>query len=65
MGAVYLTGPDTHTWESNALEEFVCLRTQKYDDFLSGWIGDKIGRFHHKIGRRFRVCLTIYAPFLQ
>ena len=56
MGAVYLTGMDMHLWESNDLEEFVCLRNQRYDDFLSSWIRDNIvGRFHFLVGKYFRV----------
>ena len=56
MGSLHLTGADGNTWDDTMLEELICLRGQKYDDFLSDWIVNRvIRRFHHLIGRKFRV----------
>ena len=60
MGNVYLTGPDMHLWKNPAIDDFVCLKAQKYEDFLSTWLSEKIvGRFNDTIGRHFRVRVRI------
>ena len=58
MGGVYLTDVDRNTWVDTLPEDLICLRGQKYDDVLSGWISDKIVmRFHDVIGTKFRVSI--------
>ena len=56
MGCIYLTGPDMHLWKNKNTEDFISLKTQEYDDFLSSWLSSKVvGRLHDTIGKHFRV----------